>query len=314
MAPGYARRVEVVDVDGLVRGSSRLSMPIAGNDVGSVTFGRMPVDALLLALGSAFLHAGWNYWVKTSNDRLIAMWGVVAGGAILFLPLVLSRGIDPVTYPYLVASGMFLTGYVFALATAYERVDFSLAYPVARGTAPAIAALLSLVFVGETLGGWQTVALGLIVLSLVSMVGRPTGVPGIEFALLTGLIIASYSVIDAAGARRIGDGLTYSAAVYVVNAVFATPLVLLARRKRVMAAVRRDWLPMLLAGAASVVAYALVLSAALLAPIGLVAAVRETSVVIGAWLGTVRLKEGGKRRRIAAAVGVVAGIALLGFG
>jgi drug/metabolite transporter (DMT)-like permease len=299
---------------GSLRGLSRHGVPIADNDVGSVTFGRMPVDALLLALGSAFLHAGWNYWVKTSSDRLIAMWGVVAGGAILFLPLVLIRGIDPVTYPYLMASGVLLTGYVFALATAYDRVDFSLAYPVARGTAPAIAALLSLVFVGETLGTWQTVALGLIVLSLVSMVGRPSGVPGIEFALLTGVIIASYSVIDAAGARRIDDGLTYSAAVYVVNAGFATPLVLLARRERVIAAVRRDWLPMLLAGAASVVAYALVLSAALLAPIGLVAAVRETSVVIGAWLGTVRLKESGRRRRIAAAIGVVAGIALLGFG
>lgn len=299
---------------GSLRGLSRHDVPIADSDVGSVTFVWMPVDALLLALGSAFLHAGWNYWVKTSSDRLIAMWGVVSGGAILFLPLVLIRGIDPVTYPYLLASGVFLTGYVFALATAYDRVDFSLAYPVARGTAPAIAALLSLVFIGETLGAGQTVALGLIVLSLVSMVGRPSGVPGIEFALLTGVIIASYSVIDAAGARRIDDGLTYSAAVYVVNAVFATPLVLLARRERVIAAVRRDWLPMLLAGAASVVAYALVLSAALLAPIGLVAAVRETSVVIGAWLGTVRLKESGRRRRIAAAIGVVSGIALLGFG
>jgi drug/metabolite transporter (DMT)-like permease len=274
----------------------------------------MPLDALLLALGSALLHAGWNYWVKTSDDRLLAMWGVIAGGAVLFLPVVVVRGIDPVTYPYLVASGVALTGYVFALAAAYDRIDFSLAYPVARGTAPAVAALLSLVFLSESLGLLETAALGLIVLALLSMVGRPASVPGIEFALLTGFIIATYSVIDAAGARRIEDGLTYSAAVYVVNAVFATPLVLVARRNRIGPAIRRNGIGMLVAGGASVVAYALVLSAALRAPVGLVSAVRETSVVIGAWLGTVRLGEGGHKRRIGAAIGVVAGVALLGFG
>ena len=274
----------------------------------------MPLDALLLALGSAFLHAGWNYWVKTSTDRLLAMWGVVTTGALLFLPVVLIRGIDPVTYPYLVASGVMLTAYVFALAAAYDRVEFSLAYPVARGTAPAVAALLGLVFLGETLGVWATVALGLIVVSLLSMVGKPSSVPGIEFALLTGLIIATYSVIDAAGARRIDDGLTYSAAVYVVNAAMATPLVLWVRGRAAFDALRRDWVAMAVAGAASVVAYALVLSAALLAPVGPVSAVRETSVILGAWLGTVRLGEGGRQRRVVAAIGVVAGIALLSFG
>lgn len=274
----------------------------------------MPLDALFLALGSAVLHAGWNYWVKTSDDRLLAMWGVIAGGAVLFAPVVLIRGIDPVTYPYLAASGVALTGYVFALATAYDRVDFSLAYPVARGTAPAVAALLGLLFLSESLGAAATTALAVIVVSLLFMVGRPTSIPGIEFALLTGFIIATYSVIDAAGARRIEDGLTYSAAVYVVNAVFATPLVVMARGRAILPEIRRTAVPMLVAGAASVVAYALVLSAALRAPVGLVAAVRETSVIIGAWLGTVRLGEGGRRRRIVAAIGVVAGIALLGFG
>lgn len=274
----------------------------------------MPLNALLLALGSAFLHAGWNFWVKTSTDRLVAMWGVVAGGAILFLPVVVIRGIDPVTYPYLAASGVVLTGYVFALAAAYDRVDFSLAYPIARGTAPALAALLSWVFLGETLGVTGTLALGLIVGSLLWMVGKPSGVPGIEFALLTGFIIATYSVIDAAGARRIDDGLTYAAAVYVVNAVVATPFVFLVRGRMVLETARKEWVPMAIAGAASVVAYALVLSAALLAAVGLVSAVRETSVILGAWLGTVRLGEGGQKRRVVAAIGVVAGIALLSFG
>jgi multidrug transporter EmrE-like cation transporter len=274
----------------------------------------MPFDALLLAMGSAVLHAAWNFWVKTSDDRLLAMWGVVTGGGILFLPLVLIRGIDPVAYPYLIASAVLLTAYVFALAAAYDRVDFSLAYPVARGSAPALAALLGLIFLGETLGPSATLALGLIVISLLSMVGRPAQVPGIEFALLTGVIIATYSVIDAAGARRIDDGLTYAAAVYVVTAALATPMVLAVRRGRAIEAVRSTGPSMLVAGAASVLAYALVLSAALLAPIGLVAAVREISVVIGAWLGTVRLGEAGKNRRVGAAIGVVAGIALLGFG
>ncbi len=180
---------------------------------------------------------------------------------MLFLPLVLIRGIDPVTYPYSAASGIMLTAYVFALAAAYDRVDFSLAYPVARGTAPGVAALLSLVFLGETLGVWAAVALGLIIVSLFSMVGRPTGVPGIEFALLTGFIIATYSVIDAAGVRRIDDGLTYSAAVYVVNAAIATPLVFWVRGKAALETIRTEWFSMLVAGAASVIAYALVLSA-----------------------------------------------------
>jgi drug/metabolite transporter (DMT)-like permease len=274
----------------------------------------MPLDALLLALGSAFLHAGWNVWVKVSEDRLLAMWGVVTGGAVLFLPVVLIRGIDPVLYPYLAASGVVLTAYVFTLAAAYDRVDFSLAYPIARGSAPAVASLLSLVFLSESLGPLATTALALIVVSLISMVGRPTRIPGIEFALLTGVIIATYSVIDAAGARRIDDGLSYAAAVYLVNALFATPLVFLRRGKRMVAVLKPRWGAMLAAGGTSVLAYALVLSAAIRAPVGLVSAVRETSVIIGAWFGTVRLGEGNRRRRILAAAGVVAGVALLGVG
>ncbi len=279
------------------------------------TFGRMPTNAILLALGSAFLHAGWNYWVKTSNDRLLATWGVITGGAIVFLPLVVIKGIDPVAYPYLAASGLLLTAYIFSLSTAYDRVDFSLAYPVARGLAPAVAALLGLVFLSESLGPWATVALGLIVLAIISMVGNPLTVRGIEYALLTGVIIATYSVIDAAGVRRIDDGLTYSAGVYVFTAAVSTPLVFLVRgRAAVVDAARTTAGSMLLAGAASVGAYALVMSAALLAPIGLVAAVREVSVIIGAWLGASRLGEGGLRRRMIAATGVAVGIALLGFG
>lgn len=241
------------------------------------------------------------------------MWGIIAAGGLLFLPLVVVRGIDPVTYPYLTASGFILTGYVFSLSAAYDRVDFSLAYPMARGMAPLLAALLGLVFLGERLGVLAAAGLLLVAGSLLSMVGDPRRIPGIEYALLTGVIIATYSVIDAAGARRIEDGLTYAAAVYVVNALVATPLVFLARGKAMLGPLRTSPLPTVLAGAASVAAYALVLTAVLEAPVGLVSAVRETSVVIGAWLGTVRLREEGRNRRIIAAAGVVAGVVLLGI-
>jgi drug/metabolite transporter (DMT)-like permease len=272
----------------------------------------VPLRALLLALASAFLHAGWNYWVKTSGDRLLAMWGVVAAGGVLFLPLVVLRGVDPVVYPYLAASGLILTGYVFSLAAAYDHVDFSLAYPMARGVAPLVATVLGLVFLGERLGAVGLAGLLLIAGSLISMVGNPRRVPGIELALLTGVMIATYSVIDAAGARRIEDGLTYSAAVYVVNALVATPVVFLARGRAMLQPLRSRPLATAMAGAASVSAYALVLTAVLEAPVGLVSAVRETSVVIGAWLGTVHLREGGRARRLIAAAGVVAGVVLLG--
>jgi drug/metabolite transporter (DMT)-like permease len=276
----------------------------------------MTAAAIGIVLASALLHAGWNLAVKSSKDRLVAAWSQAAFGAAVFMPFLIAAGGPPggVAAP-IVTSAAVHTAYALSLAAAYERSDLSLAYPVARGLSPPLIAVGGVAALGDSLGPGDVAALVLIAAGLLWVAARRSvgSAAGIGWALLTGLTITAYTLIDAHGVRESGEAFRYTISVFGINTLMLTPVVALRRGAAGMwEALRAQPYRSILSGVLSAGAYTLVLVAARIAPVGLVSAVRETSVVFGALAGWLVLREPYGRRRVAGSLLVAAGLALLG--
>ncbi|HYF45149.1 MAG TPA: EamA family transporter [Acidimicrobiales bacterium] len=270
------------------------------------------LTATLLALAAAGLHAGWNFLIKTGEERGVAAWAQFTFGAVLGLPVLLVVGLPGwEALPYLAASGLVHVVYVVALVRSYGHGDFGVAYPLARGSGALLAAVGGVVLLGDHLTAWSWVAIGVVLVGITLLVGRSVTGPTIAWALATGVTIGIYTLIDADGARRT-DGLPYG-----LTVIWATALCLAAynaargRVSLIRAAVRRSWRRFLVAGACTTAAYTLVLIAVRSAPVGYVATLRESSVVLAALLGWLVLKEPLGERRTAAAAVMTAGLILL---
>jgi len=270
------------------------------------------VAATFLALGSAALHAAWNLLVKTSPDRLLAAWGQFLVGGLVFVPLLPLAGVPGASrLPFLAASSVVHVLYVFALTRAYSHGDFSFAYPLARGAGALIAAIGGVVFLADSLPALAWLAIAVVVGGLASLVRPQVGRVALLWAGLTAATIGLYTTLDAAGARR-STGLGYGIAV-TLGAGLALSVTLLASRQghRIGHALRRDWRRYLVGGVCSTLAYSMVLAGARLAPVGYVAALRESSAVLGAGAGWLFLHERLGRPRLASALVVTTGLVLL---
>jgi drug/metabolite transporter (DMT)-like permease len=270
------------------------------------------VAATFLALGSAVLHAAWNLLVKTSSDRLIAAWGLYLTGGVLFLPafLVIDRP-GAGALPFLAASSVVHVVYVIALTRAYQHGDFSFAYPLARGGGALLAAVGGVVFLADTLSGLAWLAIAIVVGGLASLVGPGVSRVALLWAGLTAAMIGTYTTLDAAGARR-SSGLGYGIAIVLgAGLVLSAAVVASGQAGRFVPAVHREWRRFLVGGVCSTLAYSMVLAGARLAPVGYVAALRESSVVLGAGAGWLFLHERLGLARLASALVVTAGLVLL---
>jgi drug/metabolite transporter (DMT)-like permease len=270
------------------------------------------LTATLLALAAAVLHAGWNLLVKTSEARDLAAWGQFLAGSALFLPVLVVTGLPGTDVaPFVAVSAVVHVVYVAALVAAYGHGDFSLVYPLARGSGALVAAIGGVLFLADDLGGLTWAAIAIVVGGLIALAGP--GAPGreIPWACLTGLTIGTYSVLDAEGARR-STGLSYAVCLVVATAVGLTGWGLARGRGRAfVASWPTQWRRYLVGGACSMLAYALVLTAVRYAPVGYVAMLRESSIVIGAYAGWVLLGERLGRRRVEASVVITVGLVLL---
>jgi drug/metabolite transporter (DMT)-like permease len=270
------------------------------------------VAATFLALGSAVLHATWNLLVKTSSDRLIAAWGLYLTGGILFLPvfLVIDRpGADAL--PFLAASSVVHVVYVVALTRAYQHGDFSFAYPLARGGGALLAAIGGVLFLTDSLSGLAWLAIAIVVGGLASLVRPGVSRVALLWAGLTAATIGTYTTLDAAGARR-SSGLGYGIAIVLgAGVLLSAAIVASGRAGRLAPAIQREWPRFLVGGVCSTLAYSMVLAGARLAPVGYVAALRESSVILGAGAGWLFLHERLGRARLASALVVTAGLVLL---
>jgi drug/metabolite transporter (DMT)-like permease len=273
--------------------------------------------ATVLALGSATLHAAWNLFIKRSDQRDLAAWGQFLFGGLLTIPVLALLGLPPRdVWPLLALSAAVHGVYVYALVQAYTHGDFSLAYPLARGGGAFVAAVGGVVLLGDELGPAAWVAIAIIVGGLVSLIGRGTTRASVVWALLTAATIATYTLIDAHGAREAGpvatDGVRYSLALMPLSALTVSMVAIGRRRTRAFLDTFRDrWTAYLGAGACLTVAYTMVLVAVRLAPVGYVTMLRESSIVIGAVAGWLLLHEHLGRHRTLSSLVIAAGMILL---
>jgi drug/metabolite transporter (DMT)-like permease len=270
------------------------------------------LEATLLALGSAALHATWNLIIKTSEERFLTAWGLYLAGALLFLPVLPLVGVPgAAVLPYLVASSAVHIFYVAALVRAYQHGDFSVAYPLARGGGALIAAGGGVLFLGDVLPTLAWLAIAIVVAGLALLVRPGVSRSALLWAGLTAATIGTYTTLDAEGARR-SSGLGYGIAI-VGGAALALTVAGVARGRSpaLLRSMRGNWRRYLVAGACLTVAYSMVLAGVRLAPVGYVAALRESSVVLGAGAGWLLLHERLGRARLASSAVVTAGLVLL---
>ena len=253
----------------------------------------MTTFVLLAVLGSAFLHALWNSLVKTGASRLGAMVILSVCEVPIGLTVALIRPAPELhVLPWVLASGLVHFFYKFFLTLAYERGDLSRVYPIARGTAPLAVALTSGLFLTDVITLVEFA--GIIILGLgILMMAQGVLANGenrrlIPFALGAAAATAAYTLIDGQGARIIGDAIGYVAWVFVVDGLGFAAGMLAWKGRAVLPRARKPWATGALAGAASYGAYGISVWAMTVAPIALVAALRETSIlfaVLIGWLG-----------------------------
>jgi drug/metabolite transporter (DMT)-like permease len=266
-----------------------------------------------LVILSAILHAAWNALVKSAGDRTMTMVAIRTVG--LVLGLVALPFVDwpaPQSWKWLALTAAVMFAYYALLVRSYGVGDMSVVYPLARGLAPVLTTVAAFVAIGEALSAGQiaavaTISLGIIVLSF----GAGASRQAVGFAFATGVSVATYSFFAGLGVRTAGTVLGFQACLEIVTGAGMLFYGLVMRRTDLVAYVRGHAAAGLLAGALSVLGFLAYLVAARSLPLGPVSAVRETSVIFGAVLGAIVLKEGFGPRRIAAAFLVTLGIVLL---
>lgn len=273
----------------------------------------MSFGLVAIVLFAAVLHATWNALVKGSGDRAVTLAHISLGHVIPGVALVaISPIIAPEAWPFIIASTVIHWGYYYFLNVSYRLGDLSLIYPIARGFAPVLIALGAQVWADETLSlqawiGIFIVSSGIILLAFNR--AKAAGLP-IASAVVTSLLIATYSIVDGIGIRVSGNPLGYIGWLFVAE--LCVVLFVCARfPKRLLEFGGRATTIAISGGILSGLAYGLVLYVKTLAPLGIVSALRETSVIFAALLGIVLMGERPILRRLIAASVVAFGIVIL---
>jgi drug/metabolite transporter (DMT)-like permease len=274
----------------------------------------------LAVLFAALCHAGWNALIKVGLDPLSTTALIAIGSAVVGIVCLPVAGMPAsAAWPWLIVSAFIHLVYFAALIESYRTGDLGQVYPIARGAAPLMTAGAGVVFVGEQLNpmSWSgIVALAAGVLLLSARGGRALAHidrRAVGFALATALTICTYSVVDGIGARLSLNPQSYVLWLLIGNALLLVPYALWRDHRGLAAAMRRFWLRGFAGGALQALSYGIALWAMTLAPIAIVASLRETSVLFGAMIAVVILKEALRAARIAAALLIVAGLVLIRF-
>jgi len=277
----------------------------------------MEAHVFFAVLFGAACHAGWNAFLKVKLEPFSAIALIAIMSALVVLPVVPFLGV-PVreAWPWIAASVAFHLGYFIALTEAYRIGDMGQVYPIARGSAPLMTALVSTLVVGEAIGlrGWLGVVIltaGVFLLSLRGGRNVHFEKRAVLFALATAVTICGYSVVDGIGARTAQNAHVYTVWLFLADGLLLLLLVLWRRGRPVIADYAGFWKIGLIGGTLSLAAYWIAIWAMTVAPIALVAALRETSVLFGSLIAVVALKEPLHRARIVAALMIVAGLVLI---
>ncbi|CAD5107821.1 hypothetical protein PSEWESI4_02098 [Pseudomonas carbonaria] len=268
-------------------------------------------------MAAAALHAGWNALLKIGLDRFLTASLIQIGAGLLALaalPLVAMP--SAAAWPWIVLSALLHIGYNSFLARAYQHGDLGQAYPISRGSSPLIVALLSVLLLHDSLSAGQLAGLLILVAGIWLMALRGGHSGRLENALLfnalmTALFIAGYTLADAAGARANRDALSYSLWLFAVNGVVMACVIAFQRGPRVFRQLGAYWRSGLAGGLMSMAAYSIVIWAMTQAPVALVSALRESSVVFALLVGWLFLKESLPVMRLLACAVIVLGVVLM---
>jgi drug/metabolite transporter (DMT)-like permease len=268
-------------------------------------------------LAAAAMHAGWNALLKIRLEPFLSMTLITVSAGLIGVPFLLAFGLPrSAAWPWLLASLTFHLGYYVALTEAYRRAEVSQIYPIARGGAPLLAALASLLLLAEPIS--VQAAAGIVILgsgvAIMSLGGRGSAAMdrnAIVFALITAAMIAAYTLLDGLGARAAGNADAYAATSFVADGVLLPVFALWRRGAAMFVPLLRHVPQGLVGGAMSFASYWIAIWAMTVAPIGVVAALRGTSVLFSAVIATFVLKETFLPIRGAAALLILGGVLLI---
>ena len=277
----------------------------------------MTATVFIAVIGAAALHAAWNALVKGGTDKLMSLTAVILGHVpFAVIAIAVSPPLDLAALPYIAAGVGLHFGYQVFLLYAYAEGDLTQVYPIARGSAPLIVAVVSITVLGVSLRPTELIAVFIIGVGIVSiaLARRADGLRNRRaamFALITGCFIASYSMVDGIGARAAGTALGYFGWLAICNSLVLGIAVAI----RAPQTYRSLWLEgrglFWIGGGASFAAYAIVTWAFTQAPIALVTALRETSIVFALLIGVFFLKERLDLMKVLSTMTVLVGAALL---
>ena len=275
---------------------------------------------VLIVLFAALLHASWNVIVKSGTDKYLS--AVMVSGAagliaVVFLPFVPLPA--SASWPYMFTSTVFQVIYMFLVAAAYSNGDMSLAYPLMRGTPPLLVALVSGPLIGEVLGAEQWLAVGLISVGvLVMALGRSQAIIAgrnttrtVIIALVNALFIAGYTLVDGVGVRVSGNAVSYVLWAFLFNAIPVVSWGIWTYRGQLLPHIKQRGHLTIIGGAGTLGSYGLALWAMTMAPVAMVAALRETSILFGVMLSLILLREQISAKRLLGAVLIVGGTMMM---
>ena len=281
----------------------------------------LPLPALALILIAAILHASWNLVLKQARYKQVFLWWALLIGTLCFAALFITHLALPLwIWPYVLSSAIMETAYMVTLTLAYDIDDFSLIYPIARGAAPILLVLWAALFLNETprplgLLGIFILVCGLLFVGSGAIRHRQSRTAvsfrGIMAALMTAIWISIYTAIDGAAVRLV-PAAPYTILVLGLSALLFAPVVIWRYGSRLLIGeLHTNWLRILLVGIAMLLTYILVLQAYTFSRVSYAGAVREVSVVIGAILGWLCLREGFGKMRTLGALLIFSGILII---
>lgn len=254
----------------------------------------MSMTVFAIVLLAAALHASWNAIVKRGGDTLLTTVLVTTSAALIavaglpFLPRPL-----PASWPFIAASTVFQITYFVLVARTYRAADMSLAYPLMRGTAPLLVALTSFALMNEPLSRSAWLGVGVICVGILSMAGVAPQASrvGVVLSLGNAIVIAGYTLIDGIGVRRSGAPSSYTLWIFLLTGLVLGGWALATRRRTFLRYCQQNWPLGLVGGAGTIGSYGLALWAMTVAPVAVVAALRETSILFGVAIAALFLRE-----------------------
>lgn len=274
----------------------------------------MTLTVFAVVLFAAAVHASWNALVKGGSDTMLTSALVASGAtlvslvAIIFLPLP-----APASWPFVAVSAVLQATYFVLLGYAYRVADMSATYPLMRGTAPLLVAIVSAAFLNEPLVplawiGVAVISAGILSMALGTRAGQGRGA---VVALLNATVIAAYTLVDGEGVRRSGAPASYTLWIFFLTGLPLFAWAITARRARVRTYLAANWLRILIAGIGASSSYGLALWAMTSAPVAVVAALRETSIVFGMAISYFVLREKVTPMRVLGACTIAGGAIVL---